>query len=338
MDDLDVIRSFRHTQPQPSSHAKASARAALEERMNQRSLQRTPWWSWKSRRTLPVLIVAAMLAVALLSIANPPFHAGNRSNAAVRELNAVALVAAAQPPVPAPAEHQYMYTRSDGVGLATGMGSDGHTNAAWTSGTREFWIAPDGSGRIRQVAGEPIFLGTPDEAFEKALSGMSSDWTFESGSDGIPDSMAVHGFTPDELNQLANNPAALAEAIRSRADSSEGQTSVEYESFATVGDLLRESAAPPELRAALFQVAAGIQGIELVGPVEDHAGRPGIAVAMEQGGIRHELIFDPRTSVLLEEQRVLVKLVQGIEVPLGTVISYVTYRKSGIVNSISETS
>ncbi len=337
MDDLNLIRSFRHNQRPPRPNAKAAARAALEERMDQRSLMRTQWWRRKPRRISLMLIGAAVMAVALLSIVNPPFDADNRHNAAARELNAVALVAAAQPSVPAPAEHQYMYTSSDGVGLATGMGSDGQPNAAWTSITREFWIAPDGSGRIRQVAGQPIFLGTPDKTFARALSGMSFDRTLEPGPDALPGTLSLHGITPEELNRLATDPTALAVAIRSRARSSEGQTSVEYESFETVGDLLRESAAPAELRAALYQVAAGIQGIELVGTVEDHAGRPGIAVAMEHGGIRHELIFDPRTSVLLEEQRVLVKQVQGIEVPMGTVISYVTYRKSGIVNSISET-
>lgn len=337
MDDLDLIRSFRRNQRPPEPQAKAAARKSLEERMDQGDLRRVTWWRRKSWRTRPVLIAAAMMAVALLSIANPPFDADNRHNAAARELNAVALVAAVQPPVPTPAEHQYMYTRSDGVGLATGMGSDGHPNAAWTSVTREFWIAPDGSGRIRQVAGQPIFLGTPDKTFARALSGMSSDRTLEPGPDALPRTLSLHGFTPEELNRLATDPTALAVAIRSRARSSEGQTSVEFESFNTVGGLLRESAATPKLRSALYQVAAGIREVEHIGTVEDHAGRPGIAVAIEYGGIRHELIFDPRTSALLEEQRVLVEPVYGIDVPIGTVISYVTYRESGIVNSTSET-
>lgn len=161
MDDLDLIRSFRRNQRPPLPQAKAAARAALEERMDQRRQQRTPWWRWKSRRTLPVLIMAAMLAVALLSKPNLPLVSDNRHNAAASELNALALVAAAQPSTPASAGHGYLYTKSDGVGLATGTSSDGHSNAAWTSVTREFWIASDGSGRIRQVAGQPIFWGRP---------------------------------------------------------------------------------------------------------------------------------------------------------------------------------
>lgn len=337
MDDLDLIRSFRRNQRPPRPHAKAAARTALEERMNQRSLSRTPWWRRKPQRTLPVLIGAALMAIALLSIANLPFDTDTPQNAAARELHSVALVAAAQPSAQASTGRGYMYTKSEGVGLATGTSSDGHPNAAWTSVTREFWIASDGSGRIRQVADQPIFLGTPDERFAKALSGETYDRTIEPGPSGLADPLSLHGFTPEELYRLAGDPAELAATIRSRAASSGNQNGVEFESFITVGDLLRESAATPKLRGALYQVAAGIRGVELIGPVEDHADRPGIAVAMEHGGIRHELIFDPRTSAFLEEQRVLVEPVQGINVPIGTVISYVTYRESGIVNSTSET-
>ena len=46
-----------------------------------------------------------------------------------------------------------------------------------------------------------------------------------------------------------------------------------------VGDLLRETSASPELRAALFKVAAGIPGVKLLGTVTDSDGRSGTAIA-----------------------------------------------------------
>ena len=75
--------------------------------------------------------------------------------------------------------------------------------------------------------------------------------------------------------------------------------------FVMVGDLLRERAAPPALRAALYKVAAGIKGVELVGSVTDRAGRRGVAVAITStytgARVRDVLVFDPVTSALLAE-------------------------------------
>ena len=75
--------------------------------------------------------------------------------------------------------------------------------------------------------------------------------------------------------------------------------------FTAVGDYLRETATTPAQRAALYEVAAGIDGVELLGDVTDHAGRTGTAVAIDdpEQGVRHTLVFDPDTGVLLEERR-----------------------------------
>ena len=67
--------------------------------------------------------------------------------------------------------------------------------------------------------------------------------------------------------------------------------------FTIVGDLLRESPAPPALRRALWEVAATIPGVQLVGPVTDAAGRAGVAV--ERGRARY--VLDPSDGRLLEE-------------------------------------
>ncbi len=48
--------------------------------------------------------------------------------------------------------------------------------------------------------------------------------------------------------------------------------------FEAVGDLLRESPAPPALRKALYEIAARIPGVRLVGPSKDVLGRTGTAV------------------------------------------------------------
>jgi hypothetical protein len=101
--------------------------------------------------------------------------------------------------------------------------------------------------------------------------------------------------TWDELWQLPTEPGALESRLRSGINGAGPDDDSEL--FVIVGDLLRESPAPPALRRALWQVAARVPGIELVGPVTDHAGRPGVAV--ERHGTRY--VLDPDDGRLLEE-------------------------------------
>jgi hypothetical protein len=101
-------------------------------------------------------------------------------------------------------------------------------------------------------------------------------------------------LTWDELDALPTDPVVLDEQLRAGI----GETHDEDDAlFVMVGDLLRESPASPELRRALWEVAARIPGITLVGDVTDAAGRPGVAVAR---GIQ-QYVLDPDDGQLLEE-------------------------------------
>jgi hypothetical protein len=83
--------------------------------------------------------------------------------------------------------------------------------------------------------------------------------------------------------------------------------------FKEIGDLLRETGASPALRAALYEVAAGLPGVELVGEVSDGLGRSGIAVAYVREKVRFEFIFDPATSNLLGESQGLTPDAESVE-------------------------
>jgi hypothetical protein len=69
------------------------------------------------------------------------------------------------------------------------------------------------------------------------------------------------------------------------------------EEFVEVGDLLRESPAPPALREALYEVAANIPGVVVKGHYTDALGRTGIAV--ERNG--EALVIDPGNGQLLAD-------------------------------------
>ena len=99
----------------------------------------------------------------------------------------------------------------------------------------------------------------------------------------------------DGLWQLPTEPAALEDELRAGINGAGKDDDSEL--FVIVGDLLRESPAPPALRKALWEVAARVPGVRLVGDVTDGAGRPGVAV--ERQGQRY--VLDPDTGKLLEE-------------------------------------
>jgi hypothetical protein len=85
--------------------------------------------------------------------------------------------------------------------------------------------------------------------------------------------------------------------------------------------ILRDDVAvPPKLAAAVFIAAASLPGTVLLRHVVDAAGRPGIAVAMQQYGVSSELIFDPRTYRFTGSADVVTR--QGSDTgnfPIGTI-------------------
>ncbi len=115
---------------------------------------------------------------------------------------------------------------------------------------------------------------------------------------------------------------------------SEGNGNGTYpEMFTLIGDSLRETFTTSAQRAALYEVAARLPGIELEGRTLDSAGRPAIAVGMTNGSARSVLLFDPTTYALLGEQdTVLAGNAEGY--PAGTVVGQATYLEQRVVDSV----
>src|SRR5262249_58453862 len=80
-------------------------------------------------------------------------------------------------------------------------------------------------------------------------------------------------LTWDELYALPTDPGQLTATLQ--ADIKGAGPDPQSELFTIVGDLLRESPAPPALRKALFDVAAGIPGVHLTGKDTAELGRTG---------------------------------------------------------------
>jgi hypothetical protein len=187
----------------------------------------------------------------------------------------------------------------------------------------EFWFGPD-SGRVVQTSGRPEFLSERDRR----------NWIV-AGRPELREPVYSGAHPTPERLELPAEPDRLYERLERQA---RGYSEcVHPQMFTLVGDALRDGGATPAQRAALYEVAARIPGVELVGQVTDPAGRPGMAVAMrhEVDGILQTLVFDPETSALLaEEERTLAQNEFGY--PEGTVIGYATYHEPALVDSKRE--
>ena len=304
----------------------------------------------RSRRRTAIAIAAAGLAIAIaiaIPIALPGGATGGADPAAAAVLHRVALRAAQQPPEPAPGPGQYLYTRSESASTFLYVVGEGTTFMFMQPSVDQSWTGPDGSGRILHTSGAATFPTDADRA----------KWIAAGSPDLYENATEDEFFGPDDLwyadyADLPTDPEELLNLIERREIVGVGGPNGDWETFVIIGDLLRGTYTSPEVRAALYQVAADLPGVELVGRVVDGAGRPGVAVAYtnmnSDAPSRMELIFDPRTAELLGSNEVLVAdstvevesawpgTIYGAVGPAGTHTFTTSYLVSGVVDSTDE--
>ena len=317
MDDVELIRRHAPQVAPPNAERKMRARHALMAAAAVAPKRRTPWSAAPARRTAVLAVVLATVAVV---VARGPFSLlAGADPAAAAALRHAATVAAHGEALSL--EDGYLYTKKEALW--------GFYAADWMylrPLVREDWVAADGSGRIRENVGELIFLSEADrEAWEAGnLTPYALNEDFGPG-----------GLEPQLANaSLPTDVDLLREEVRERAAASHPWPRTDSQMFVVIGDLLRDPLTPPEVRAALFQVAAGLPGIELLGEMDDRIGRPGVAVAMTAFPFtpfhrQQIIIFDPATSVLLEERTV--GLWPYGDTPAPITWGYATYLEATVV-------
>jgi hypothetical protein len=346
MDEIDALRTLGRDVPAPQPAAKRAARAALVAHAEAAAAR--PRWlpdgRFGLRRPRVVGALAALGLVAILASGLLPL--GRGPDPAAAALNRAADIAAAQP---AGSGVGYRHTKSEGAYLHGVGGGPGRPNGVWAlvPVSREIWAKSDGSGRLLERRGEPIWFGPADKAAWVAEGSPNlgaepfSDTRFgptpPGAEPGTPQAWPG-GLYYEDVDALPTDVAALREVIRARAAAT-GGGATDLEMFTIVGDLLRETVAAPKVRAALYRVAASLGGVELIGSVTDRAGRTGTAVSLTgdrsgAGRERRVLIFDPETSVLLAEEDVLLDKVDWLDAEPPLVIGYNTYLISDIVPTI----
>jgi hypothetical protein len=246
-------------------------------------------------------------------------------------LRHAAAAAAKQPASAPPAAGQFLYTKSKGAGENTTVPAGGRAFNVYQRYTRQDWIGPDGSGRILQREGPAHLVTKADRA--AWITDGKPDLNDASGD--INSTFRAGQLSYLDLSKLPTDPAQLKQQIDDRTI--EAGPSGEGETFTIIGDLLRETSAPPAVRSALYTVASELPGIQLIGKSRDQLGRFGTAVGYVSNGLSHQLIFDPKSSALLAEQTVLLDRSRAFPFRPGTVLDWTAYLDSGVVDSTSAT-
>jgi hypothetical protein len=297
-----------------------------------------PATPWHRRLAVPGLAAAAAAAAVVVAVvaATGVGHEPDASAAAALRQAAAKLAAA---PAAELGPGQYWYVESQGHTMTTLVtskdGSGPGINALMTTVHKE-WIGRDGSGRIVRTDTDPQFVTPGDrqrwvDAGSPALGGGPPiDEAEPVGELSFP--FGERSLTYEQLRALPSDPDALGRLVRDAAI--QNGRSRAWEELDLIAELLRNSPLSPAQGAALYQVAASLDGIELIEHEQDPSGRAGVGIAVSDGGLRVELILDPETGVLLGDREVAL---EDSNVPAGTVIDAVSYVRSGVVDGVTQT-
>ena len=314
MPELDSLRRLYPDAVPPSDEVRAHARARVS-RTLESPPRRRGWFVAASG-----LAAAATAAALLVGIG---FNGGGDASAATRVLRHAAAVARRQAPLGRLGPGQYLYVKSVNAYLNTIAPADTPYFSVLVPHVREVWLGT-ADGKLRESEGAPTFLTHRDHA----------RW-IAAGRPPLTDSHPSEtNLSPMRPLDLPADPDALF--ARLKHDATGHGDGLYEEMFTLVGDSLRETNASPAQRAALYEVAARIPGVELVGRVHDPTGRPGIAVAMRNtaDGVRETLVFDPRTAELLAEESVALAG-NSFGYPAGAVVGHATYVRRAIVEGFT---
>ena len=200
------------------------------------------------------------------------------------------LVSAAGSPAGGPARH----TKSNGSFLL----DVGKTEQLWAkmSFAREVWIAPDGSGRIRETYGQPTF----------PAAGGEEAWI----SQGRPTVAPVSGaFAPGKLAYVSLDAASrdaqeLGKSLAAGA-SSPGEI------LERVSIMLTETVPPKDLGSALVGAVVGLPGVLI-----EHGESTTTLVGSlaDPSGTSITLVLDTGTGSLVSERRIATRPIAGLSV------------------------
>jgi hypothetical protein len=312
-DEIQLVARIRPDAAPYDPEAKAAARRGLAAAASARTPVRAPW------RRLWVMLPAGALAVAVGAAATVlTGGTGSESRPAPEVVVALprlapmsasevlgrAARAAARSDLD-PRDDQFVKVESEtmyGAFTVAGDGEGEESRHLYRT-RRVIWQSADGTreGSLRIEHLEPkAYPGwpVPESAYREAGT---------VDLHRLPVCEPVPGHMRTDHAAVKRLPAD-AEGMRAHLYTGDrGGDSRDEAAWTRVGDLLRENYVPAAQRAALFEAAATIPGVDAVGDAEDAAGRRGIGVGrVGPDGVREDLLFHPETFELLGERGIVV--------------------------------
>jgi hypothetical protein len=257
---------------------------------------------WLRAPALAGVAVAAAVLVAVLVLGS---H-GSEGDHLSATLDSAAARAASTPAAAGTKPYTYLKTREMSVRTTA---ADSRSWNVDQSTTREEWVTPDGSGRLRIVAGPSRFVGSGDRVeWEGAgrpqflalgFGGRTEDRWISAGQ--LRGRVAALPIEPTALITRLTEEAA--DAATEESFGAPGEGPLPAATLQLIAEDLRNPVASPELRRALYEAAKQIPGIEYLGELTDPDGRSGIGIGVTSSGggnpQLYSLIFDPETSQVL---------------------------------------
>jgi hypothetical protein len=317
-------------------------------------------------------LVATAAAVVLIMAVLPGSPVRPQS-AAAAVLTRAANSAASEPAVEiGPGQYLYTETKLTSESDYLDLTKAGQIDTVFNE-TIQKWVAADGSGREVDTYVGPGRFATPASENNWVAAGRpASVLATPAGPNGgtlettygpaLPQKICPcyttsgqlePGELPLDVSKLPTDPADLLRVIAagktgdSNLDEGPGTPGgvSAMASFGSAADLLSqpEVGVTPALRSALYQVMASLPGVQLLGAATDRSGQSGTAIAgPTYMGLRYQLIIDPSTGKLLEQEQVIVDPSAesaGVQkyagATPGQVTSWTDYLSSGVVNSVT---
>lgn len=243
-------------------------------------------------------------------------------------LERLATAAERQPPL---SEGRYRYHRTASWYLHTTVYDADTASSVVVPAVTESWIAPDGSGVVRETQGEPVDARPPGpdtdrRAVDELPDGDAEITTFEAGDLYYP-----------PTSSLPRDPDALRRVLLAHDD---GEVPEHVILFVALQELVAQQRLEPDLLATFYRMLAAEPNLRSFDQVTDRAGRDGVAVGFDSdySGLpaRYELIVDPATGTPLGSEEILTTDPGKLDVEVPAVIGYVVYLAGGNVDDVHQ--
>ena len=317
-----VEELLRGTVPRfdPAARQRAGLRldAVISEELSRRSFRRRARW------VIPTA-VAVVASLAFLVQVLLPSGRGGPDRGVAAEIHRLGSLNSSRSELTL-GDGAYLYRRYESARL--------HSQISTTTGTsftrvdhvvEQSWLAADGSGLVRWR-----FLEDSD-----LMSAKDRDGWEAAGSPSLPQEGDVqelsYGRGDLDYHDVSGWPTdanGLRQAILREFDLDESDGSEHL--LSAIGSLLAQQDMPPQLRLALFNLAAQIPGISVEHDVDDELGRRVISVSLVEGRTFSRLNFDPVDAQFLGQSESF----PTAEDPMF--IEWTAYLETAVVGSIGE--